>query len=138
MAPFAAAAFRVFVCALAWMPPKIGIAIATRIPRTTTTMISSMSEKPASSPVTIAVFVIVNAIVRDSPARRVRRAERAQHRLDRAVRSAAHRGIVPRPAPSTPRPFANEVGTVGTLDRSGFVEPGLRASGPRDWAPDGR
>ena len=88
--------------------------------------------------ITLAVFVIVNAIVRDSPARRIRRAERAQRRLNRAVRSAARHGIVPRPAPPTPQPFSRRVGTVGPLERSGFVDPGTRQSGPRDWAPDGR
>ncbi|MGN7862028.1 hypothetical protein ACTJI8_15705 [Microbacterium sp. 22303] len=87
--------------------------------------------------VTLAVFVIVNAIVRDSPARRIRRAERAKRRLDRAVRSAARHGIVPHPAPQTPRPFSGRVGNVGRLDRTGFVDPGPRQPGPRDWAPDG-
>lgn len=87
---------------------------------------------------TLAIFVIVNAIVRDSPARRVRRAERAQRRLNRAVRSAARHGIVPRPLPPTPQPFSGRVGAVGPVDRSGFVEPGGRQPGPRDWTPGER
>lgn len=86
---------------------------------------------------TLAVFVIVNGIVRDSPARRVRRAERAKRRLDRAVRSAARHGIVPRPAQPTPRPFSNRVGTIGPLDRTGFVDSGVPQPGPRDWTPGG-
>jgi len=39
---------------------------------------------------TLAVFVIVNAIVRDSPTRRVRRAERAKRRLDRGRALSNH------------------------------------------------
>jgi len=88
--------------------------------------------------ITLAVFIVVNGIVRDSPGRRIRRAERAKRRLDRAVRSAARHGIVPRSAPPAPQPFSRRVGTVGRLDRSGFVEPGFREPGPRDWTPDGR
>jgi hypothetical protein len=83
------------------------------------------------------IIVVVNAIVRDSPERRIRRAERARRRLDRAVRSAARHGIAPRAATATPRPFSNRVGTVGPVDRSGFVEPGPRPLGPRDWTPGG-
>jgi len=86
---------------------------------------------------TLALFVVVNAIVRDSPQRRIRGAERARRRLDRAVRSAARHGIAPRAATSTPRPFSNRVGTVGPVERSGFVEPGPRPLGPRDWTPGG-